>query len=344
MRAMLLEQVSAIDEVDEPLRAVELPVPQPGPGEVLIRVHACGICHTELDEIHGRVPARLPVIPGHQVIGTIEAHGPGTEDAPAIGQRIGVGWIFSACGQCDRCLEGRENLCDAFHGTGCHVHGGYAEYMTAPSAFVHPIPGLLDDIEAAPMLCGGAIGLRSLHLCKLTNGQVLGLTGFGGSNHQVLQLARILLPDSPVMVWARNPDQRRQALGSGADWAGDTEEQAPRQPDAIIDTTPAWKPVMEALRQIAPGGRLVVNAISKESDDRHLLADLDYSRQLWQERMIRSVANVTREDIRGFLEIAAKHRSLRPVTRRYRLEQANQALREMQDGQIRGAKVLDLTA
>ncbi len=343
MRAMLLERVRDANDGAAPLRAVELPVPEPEAGEVLIRVHVCAVCHTELDEIDGRVAARLPVVPGHQVVGTVKAHGPGSEGAPTIGSRVGVGWIFSACGQCDRCREGRENLCAEFRGTGCHVHGGYAEYMTAPSTFVHPIPDGLDDTAAAPMLCGGAIGLRSLRLCELVDGQVLGLTGFGGSNHQVLQLARILLPDSPVMVWARNPDQRRQALDSGAAWAGDTHDVSPHLADAIIDTTPVWEPVMAALDQLAPGGRLVVNAISKEETDRSLLAGLDYAKQLWMERSIRSVANVTRSDIRDFLALAAAHAQLRPLTQRYSLEDANRALEEIRSGRIRGAKVLEIS-
>ncbi len=340
MRAMLLERVQAAGDKDPPLRAVDLPMPEPKSGEVLIRVHVCAVCHTELDEIDGRVAARLPVVPGHQAVGIVAAHGPGAEGAPAVGSRVGVGWIFSACGTCDRCREGRENLCVDFRGTGCHVHGGYAEYMTVPSAFTHSIPDPISDVTAAPMLCGGAIGLRSLRLCELTNGQVLGLTGFGSSNHQVLQLARILLPDSPVLVWARNPDQRRQALESGAAWAGDTRAKAPYPADAIIDTTPVWEPVMAALDQLAPGGRLIINAISKEQADRSLLAELDYSKQLWMERSIRSVANVTRSDIREFLELAATHTQLRPLTQVYALEEANQALEEIRNGRIHGAKVL----
>jgi alcohol dehydrogenase, propanol-preferring len=342
MRAMVLERVRSAEDPEAALHAVDLPIPDPGPGEVLIRVHVCAVCHTELDEIDGRVAARLPVVPGHQVVGTVEAHGPQAEGSPPVGSRVGVGWIFSACGTCDRCREGRENLCAEFRGTGCHVHGGYAEYMTAPSSFVHPIPDALDDTVAAPMLCGGAIGLRSLRLCDITNGQVLGLTGFGSSNHQVLQLARILLPDSPVMVWARNPDQRRQALDSGATWAGDTHTAAQHLADAIIDTTPVWEPVMAALGQLAPGGRLVINAISKETVDQAVLAGLDYSRQLWMERSIRSVANVTRSDIRDFLELAAAHAELRPLTQTYPLKDANRALEEIRAGHIRGAKVLEM--
>ena len=341
MRAMLLERVGQMQEGSDALRLTEWPVPEPADGEVLIRVHVCAVCHTELDEIEGRVTARLPVIPGHQVVGTVERIGVKVESA-ITGTRVGVGWIFSACGRCQPCRRGDENLCSSFQGTGCHVHGGYAEYMTAPAAFVHPIPASLSDHEAAPMLCGGAIGMRSLRLTGVTNGQVLGLTGFGGSNHQVLKLARILLPDSPVMVWARNPEQRRQAMDSGASWAGDTHDRAPKSPDAIIDTTPVWEPVLAALEQLAPGGRLVINAISKEVSDQGLLAELDYRRQLWMERSIKSVANVTRADILEFLEVAAENETLRPRTQRFDLEDANRALHDIRSGRIEGAKVLDV--
>ncbi len=342
MRAMLLRATQKLERNSQPLEAVECARPQPEPGEVLIAVHVCAVCHTELDEIEGRVEARLPVIPGHQVVGTVCAHGAGVE-APATGTRVGVGWIHSACGACEWCRSGRENLCPDFHGTGCHAHGGYAEFMTASAAFVHPVPDALGDEQAAPMLCGGAIGLRSLRLAGMNNGQALGLTGFGGSNHQVLRLAKILHPDSPVLVWARDPDQRERALADGAAWAGDTEDEPPQQAAAIIDTTPVWKPVVAALAALAPGGKLVVNAIAKESSDIDTLTELDYPRHLWREKTIQSVANVTRADIADFLSLAADHPSLRPRTRLRPLAEANEALLEMRFGPIRGATVLSMS-
>ncbi len=341
MRAMLLRSTQELAPNSRPLATEQCARPQAGPGEVLIAVHVCAVCHTELDEIEGRVAARLPVIPGHQVVGTIRELGPDVK-APAIGTRVGVGWIHSACGECEWCRSGRENLCPDFHGTGCHTHGGYAEFMTAPATFVHPIPDALSDEQAAPMLCGGAIGMRSLRLAGLDNGQALGLTGFGGSNHQVLRLARILYPESPVLVWARDPDQRRRALADGAAWAGDTEDEPPQQPAAIIDTTPVWKPVVAALAALAPGGKLVINAIAKESSDIDTLTALDYPRHLWREKIVQSVANVTRADIADFLTLAAKHASLRPRTRVRPLAEANEALLEMRFGAIRGATVLSL--
>jgi len=342
MRAMVLRSTMALHADARPLDLTDWPEPKPGAGEVLVRLHVCAVCHTELDEIEGRVAAQLPVIPGHQAVGRIVAIGPGVDES-LVGGRVGVGWIFSACGECGWCRRGQENLCPEFRGTGCHAHGGYAEFMAAPAAFTHPIPDALDDVSAAPMLCGGAIGLRSLRLSGLEDGRVLGLTGYGGSNHQVHQLARILYPASPVVVWARNPAQRRQALDAGADWAGDTHERCPLEVHAIIDTTPVWETVLAALGQLAPGGRLVINAIAKEASDRRLLADLDYPRQLWMERSIQSVANVTRQDIRDFLALAGEHAILRPETTRFALEQANEALHELASGQVRGAKVLEIS-
>lgn len=340
MQAMVLRQTQVLERTSRPLEALEWPRPVPKVGEVLIEVQVCAVCHTELDEIEGRVPARLPVIPGHQVVGAVVESR--CTKGPAVGTRVGVGWIHSACGQCQYCLGGRENLCPEFLGTGCHVHGGYAQYMVAPAAFAHPIPAGLDSVEVAPMLCGGAIGLRSLRLAGIENGQTLGLSGFGGSNHQVLRLARILYPDSAVLVWARDPEQRERALADGAAWAGDTEQSPPDAPAAIIDTTPVWKPVLAALAALAPGGKLVVNAISKERADIDQLGRLDYPKHLWREKMIQSVANVTRRDISDFLELAADHERLRPATRTMPLDEANEALLEMRFGAIRGATVLSV--
>lgn len=339
MRAMMLETIAPLGDQSAPLTLRDWPAPSPARGEILLRVHVCAVCHTELDEIEGRTPPpQLPVIPGHQVIGTVLQHGEGVTE-PALNSRVGVGWIFHACGECAWCRRGEENLCQAFTATGRDVNGGYAEYMVVPAAFAVPIPDTFSDAQAAPLLCAGAIGLRSLRLAGIENGQVLGLTGFGGSNHQVLQLSRCLYPDSPVLVWARNPNERALARELGATWSGDTEQQAPQQADAIIDTTPAWKPVLAALTCLAPGGRLVVNAIRKESVDNDLLAGLDYPSQLWMEKEIKSVANVTRADLRDFLALAAEH-SLVPRYQTYSLEDANIALQELRAGKINGAKVL----
>jgi len=338
---MVLEQTGEIERDGEPLELRDVARPRPGRDEVLIRVHVCAVCHTELDQIEGRVATPLPRVPGHEVIGTVVERG---AQAGKIerGQRVGVGWIGSACGECKWCRRGDENLCPDFKATGRNIDGGYAEFMCVPAGFVHAVPEQLSDAKAAPMLCAGAIGLRSLRLTALRDGRVLGLTGFGASNHLVLSLAGILYPQSPVMVWARDPGQREQALALGASWAGDTGEKPPRAPDAIIDTTPVWATVLAALDRLAPGGRLVINAISKESGDRDRLAGLDYERQLWREKEIKSVANVTRRDISDYLDIAARH-ELTPQVQLMPLERANAALKKIRFGDFRGAFVLDVS-
>lgn len=339
---MVLEQVGRMTRDGEPLTLCDLPVPEPGDDELRIRVHVCAVCHTELDQIEGRVRTEVPRVLGHQVVGTVEECGRDA-DRNLVGQRVGVGWIGQACGDCKWCGRGEENLCPEFRATGCHLDGGYAEFMTVNAGFVHPLPDSLSDAEAAPMLCAGAIGLRSLRLAGLDDGQVLGLTGFGASNHLVLSLARILYPDSPVMVWARNAGQRRHALELGARWAGDTQATPPEAPDAIIDTTPVWSTVLAALDKLAPGGRLVINAIAKEEGDRDQLAGLDYETQLWREKEIKSVANVTRRDIAEYLEIAAGN-ALAPKIHGMPLEQAGEALKKIRFGDFRGALVLDIAS
>jgi propanol-preferring alcohol dehydrogenase len=339
MRAMLLQQIVDLDRNPTPLVLAEVPRPELMGSEILIRVVACGVCHTELDEIEGRTPpSRLPMIPGHQVVGRVAALGPAAGRFE-VGDRVGVAWIYSACGRCDFCRQGKENLCARFQATGRDADGGYAEFMAVDEAFAHPIPEALGDVEAAPLLCAGAVGYRSLRLCGLTNGQVLGLTGFGASAHLVLQLARHLYPDSPVYVFARGSDERQFAWDLGAAWAGHTDDPPPRAPQAIIDTTPAWHPVTAALACLAPGGRLVVNAIRKENKDREELAGIDYAAHLWLEKEIKSVANVTRRDVEAFLDLAARI-PIRPEVQIYPLEQANQALLELKQRKIRGAKVL----
>ncbi|MYJ96739.1 MAG: alcohol dehydrogenase catalytic domain-containing protein [Proteobacteria bacterium] len=333
MRAMALPRIVSLDEVDTPLELVELPAPEPAPGEVLIRVAACGVCHTELDEIEGRTPPpRLPVVPGHQVIGRVARAGPGVARL-AVGDRVGVGWIHASSGTAD------ENLSPAFRATGRDVDGGYAELMTVGEDYAYPIPDVFTDVEAAPLLCAGAIGYRALMLSGLQDGELLGLTGFGGSAHLVLQLARHLYPRSAIHVFARDAAARSFAAELGADWAGATTDRAPERLHAIIDTTPAWTPVVEALANLRPGGRLVINAIRKEDGDRSVLGSLGYAEHLWMEREIKSVANITQHDIRAFLPLAAAA-GIRPEVEVYPLEEANRALVELKRRSVKGAKVL----
>lgn len=337
MRVMELRRIASLDRDPEPLVLAERAKPEPGPGEILLRVSACGVCHTELDEIEGRTPpARLPVVPGHEVIGYVDQCGPDAHRF-TTGDRVGVGWIHHSSGG-----EG-ENLSNCFRATGRDVDGGYAEYMCVGEHYAHPIPERFEDLEAAPLLCAGAVGFRALRLTGLADGQVLGLTGFGGSGHLVLQVARHLYPRSKLFVFARSEEQRAFALESGADWCGATEETPPERPHAIIDTTPAWAPLLSALRCLRPGGRLVINAIRKEDRDRHLMADIDYAAQLWMEKELKTVANVTSADIAGFLPVAARI-PLRPSVRSFPLEQANEALLALRRGQLRGALVLRVGA
>jgi propanol-preferring alcohol dehydrogenase len=333
MKAMVLPKVVSLMDVSEPLELVDLPIPEPRPGEVLIRVSACGVCHTELDEIEGRTaPPKLPVVLGHEIVGRVERGAAGVSTL-SEGTRVGVGWIHSSTGRTD------ENLSSEFRATGRDVNGGYAEYMTVPWQYAYPIPDVFTDTEAAPLLCAGAIGFRALRLASIEDGESLGLTGFGGSAHLVLQLTQSRFPNSQVFVFARDPTERQFARELGAVWAGDTAERAPEQLHAIIDTTPAWKPVIEALANLRPGGRLVINAIRKQDGDKQQLLNLNYHEHLWLEREIKTVANITHYDIREFLPLAAEI-PIRPEVTVYPLEEANRALLELKQGRVRGAKVL----
>jgi propanol-preferring alcohol dehydrogenase len=333
MRAMQMTRIVSLTEEDEPLTLTELPTPEPGPGEVLLKVHACGVCHTELDEIEGRTPPpRLPVTPGHEVVGSVVALGAGVQ-SHEIGARLGVGWIHKSSG------GNEENVSPAFEATGRDSNGGYAEYMTVPADYAIPIPEAFTDEQAAPLLCAGAIGYRALRLTELENGEPLGLTGFGGSAHIVLQLCRHLYPDSALSVFARDEKSRAFARSLGADWVGHTTDTAPDALQAIIDTTPAWTPVVAALANLRPGGRLVINAIRKEDGDKEALLGLSYHDHLWLEREIKSVANITARDIAEFLPIAARI-PIRSTVEVYPLERANEALVALKRAPVTGAKVL----
>ncbi len=340
MKAMVLTSLCNLKENQTPLELMELPAPVPAEHEILLKISTCGVCHTELDEIEGRTPPlQLPVVPGHQVVGKVQAIGNKVRTI-TTGDRVGVAWIFSACGKCKFCLSDHENLCTAFKATGRDVNGGYAQYMTVSENFAYAIPEFFSDEEAAPLLCAGAIGYRSLRLTGLQNGQRLGLTGFGASGHLVLKMVKYRYPNSEVFIFARNAAERTFALELGAVWAGDTRDEAPYKLDCIIDTTPAWEPVVEALANLDSGGRLVINAIRKEGDKQNLL-NLDYPLHLWQEKEIKSVANITRRDVMEFLSLATEMK-LKPEIQVFALEQANKALLELKAGKIRGAKVLKI--
>ncbi len=341
MKAMVLTRVGPIES--RPLELKEVPAPTPQAGEIRIRIAVCGVCHTDLDEAEGRLEARLPVIPGHQVVGHVESLGPGTS-AFKRNDRVGVAWIYSADGVGEFCRDGTENLCPQFRGTGCDADGGYAEFMVVPEASAYPIPEQFTDVEAAPLLCAGVIGYRALRLTNLRDGQVLGLFGFGASAHIVIQLVKHKYPDSRVFVFTRSGQKEHQEMAArlGADWVGATGDDPPAGLHAAIDFTPAWTPILEALRVLRPGGRLVINAIRKETRDKDALLQLDYATHLWREKEIKTTANVTRQDAREFLPLAAEI-PIRPQVQEFPLEQANDALLLVKQGKTQGAAVLRIS-
>jgi propanol-preferring alcohol dehydrogenase len=341
MKAMVLHKLHDLRKERSPLALEEVPDPVPGKKEILVKVSVCGVCHTDMDEIEGRtLPGKFPVIPGHQVVGRVESLGNGASKFK-IGDRVGIAWIHSSCGKCSFCKSGRENLCDRFNATGRDADGGYAELTTVGEDFAYPIPEVFTDVEVAPLLCAGAVGYRALRLARINDGQRLGFMGFGGSGHLVLLAARHAYPNSKMYVFSRSEGERVFAMELGAAWAGAIEEESPEKLDSIIDTTPVWKVIVESLKNLEKGGRLVVNAITKEEGDKEYLLRLDYQKHLWKEKEIKTVANVTRQDVREFLPLAADI-PIKPTVQEFRLEEANKALMELKEGKIRGAKVLKI--
>ena len=309
MKAMVLKEISPIEK--EPLKMMDLSDPVPGLKEILVKISACGICHTELDEIEGRLPPRLPIVLGHQIVGRVKELGSGVTKFN-LGDRVGIAWINSACGKCHFCKEGHENLCSEFQGTGCHTDGGYAQYTVVSEEFAYSIPKRFSDAEAAPLLCAGAIGYRDLILSDIKKGQTLGLFGFGASAHIVIQVAKYW--GCEVFVFTRGEDHRKLARKLGASWAGGPEDEPPRKLHCAIDFTPVGETVPHALKVLEKGGRLVLAVIRK----RNPIPPLDYARLLWDEKEIKSVANITRRDAREFLPLAAsplKPRRSRPSWR-----------------------------
>ena len=364
MNALFITETGDVDIGRNSLKHQDSPVSEPGRGEIRLRVLVCGICHTEIDEIEGRTaPPILPVIPGHEVVGRVDALGAGAVKH-RIGDRVGVGWIYDSCGTCQYCKRGQENLCSDFIATGRDVNGGYAEYMVVPENSAYSIPEVFTDEEVAPLLCAGAVGFRALKLADIENGQSLGFYGFGASAHLVLQMARHRFPDSKLFVISRSATKQKLARDLGADWAGLPGSKLPEsissgsvfprtaaasdrsdgaasliQLDAIIDTTPLWRPIEEGMLMLAPGGKLIVNAIGKIDTDKKALGDIRYQSHLWMEKQLISVANVTRSDILEALKLAAEI-PIRPTIELYQLEEANRALYELNAGIGRGAKVL----
>ena len=333
MQAMILNRLAPLAENPHPLELVDLPRPVAGENQVLVEVSVCAVCHTELDEIEGRTPPPgLPIVPGHEVIGRIVDLGKNATKHN-VGDRVGIGWINMSDG------GAHENLSPHFCATGRDANGGYAQYMVVHEDYAFPIPAVFSDQQAAPLLCAGAIGYRALRLTGISNGQSLGLTGFGGSAHIVIQLSKHLFPDTQVYVFARDEREREFAMKLGAFWSGNTTDIAPSKLDAIIDTTPAWTPMVHAMGNLAPGGRLVINAIRKQENDKAALLNLTYEKHLWMEKEIKTVANITANDIAEFLPIAASI-PINPTVQIYALKDANRALLDLKNGSVEGAKVL----
>lgn len=330
MKAMVLQEISPVEA--EPLKWMDLPDPAPGPKEVLVRVSACGVCHTELDEIEGRLPPKLPVVLGHQIVGRVEGIGSGANRFQK-GARVGIAWIHSACGKCHFCRDGNENLCLEFQATGCHRNGGYAQYTVVSEDFAYPIPERFSDPEATPLLCAGAIGYRDLRLSGIRKGQTLGLFGFGASAHIVIQVAKYW--GCKVFVFTRSEGHRNLAKELGASWAGGPEDDPPEKLHCAIDFTPVGETVASALRILEKGGRLVIAVIRK----RTVIPPLDYSRHLWDEKEIKSVANITRKDLEEFLPLAARIPII-PEIQEFELKEANKVLNFLKQGKIQGAAVL----
>jgi propanol-preferring alcohol dehydrogenase len=330
MRAMVLDRPGPASD-DGPLAMRELPDPQPGPGEVGIAVRACGVCHTDLHVVEGDLPLpRLPLIPGHQIVGTVERLGEGTTGF-ALGDRVGIPWLHSTCGACDACRSDHENLCTSGLFTGYHCDGGFAEKTTVSAAFAHRLPDGFADAQAAPLLCAGVIGYRALRLSEMRPGGRIGMWGFGASAHVTIQVARH--QGGEVLVFTRSAEHRRHALELGATWAGAPDEFPPRLLDAAIIFSPAGPQVHDALRALRRGGTLALAGITMSP-----IPELDYG-LIYGERTVRSVANSTRRDVTELLDLAGRI-PLHTDVETYRLEEANAVLRRLKEGRIRGAGVL----
>jgi propanol-preferring alcohol dehydrogenase len=326
---MVLEAPAPVDR--DPLVARQVPVPEPAPGEILVRVDACGICRTDLHVVEGELPpVRGAVVPGHQVVGRVQRAGPAASRF-GPGDRVGIAWLRRTCGRCAFCASGRENLCPAAEFTGYHADGGFAEYAVVPEAFAYPIPSAFADEEAAPLLCAGIIGYRALRLSGVPPGGTLGLYGFGSSAHITLQVARAR--GCQVYVWTREPASQELARRLGAAWAGPLAGAAPGPVEGSIIFAPAGTLVPLALRHLVPGGTLALAGIYMTP-----IPPLEYA-DLYRERSIRSVTNNTRADGEALLAEAARI-PIRPAVTRFPLAGANRALRALAAGAFAGSGVL----
>lgn len=329
---MVLKNPGAVR--NHPLEPATVPDPTPGAGEILIRVRACGVCHTDLHIVEGELPpVKTPLIPGHQVVGAVQACGPRSGKFK-VGDPVGVPWLNRTCGACEACRRGDENLCEEARFTGYHVDGGYAPYMTAPEAFAYKIPDQYPHVQAAPLLCAGVIGYRALRICGLLPGERLGLFGFGASAHIVIQIARHR--GCPVYVFSRSASHRALARRLGAVWTGTSQQSAPEPLDRAVLFAPAGRLIPDALRNLRKGGSLAIAAIYLDK-----IPEMDYGAYLYGERSIRSVTASTRRDAEELLALAAQI-PIKTDVKTFALGQANEALNLLKAGRITGAAVLDL--
>lgn len=332
MKAMILRKQAPIE--DAPLEYVDIQRPEPGEGEVLIKISMCGLCHTDLHMIEGDLELPiLPVVPGHQIVGTVVGAGRGVESPPK-GTRVGSAWLNSTCGSCDWCERGRENLCDNARFTGFHVNGGYAQYTVLPADFVYPIPEDFSSRDAAPLLCAGIIGYRALKLSGIKPGETLGLYGFGASAHVSIQVARHW--GCRVLVFTRSGNHMDHAMELGAAWAGRAQDTPPEQPDSSIIFAPAGEIVPLALKTVRKGGTVALAGITMTP-----IPVMGYEECLYDEKILRSVTASTREDGMELVSLAAQI-PIKTKTTLFPLEEANRALKLIKDSEISGAGVLEI--
>jgi len=336
MKAMVLKKPSVAEE--NPLELVDLSIPEPADNQILVKVSVCGACHTDLDEVEGRlIPSTLPIVPGHQVVGTVAERGKAVTKF-SIGDRVGITWLYWACGKCSFCWTGQENLCEQAKWTGKDADGGYAEYMVIAEDFAYPLPASFSDSQAAPLLCAGVIGYRTLRLAEITDGQIIGLYGFGASAHIVIQVIKHKFPNCPVFVFTKTEQHARLARKLGAAWTGRSGDKPPEKLNKAMDFTPVGECVRDALEVLDRGGRLVINAIRKETP----VPALEYAEYLWLEKEVKSVANVTRRDAEEFLPLAAQI-PIVPTIEEFPLEEANDVLVRIKQSRLRAAAVLRIS-
>ncbi len=330
MKAMILRQPRQVEDV--PLELADLSTPEPTARQIRIQIQVCGVCHTDLHTVEGELDLpELPIVPGHEVVGRVESAGSEvTRFRP--GERVGVPWLNSTCGQCRYCCNGNENLCDSARFTGYHVDGGYAQYMVIDQDFAYPIPPAFSEAQAAPLLCAGIIGFRALRLSRIAPGGCLGLYGFGASAHIAIQVA--IHWGCRVYVFTRNPKHRELARQLGAAWVGRAQDTPPDEMDSAVIFAPAGWIVPEALRVLRKGGTVALAGIYMTP-----IPQLDYNKLLYDERMVRSVTASTRKDAEDLLAVAAEI-PVRTEVREFDLAEANTALRMLKNSQLRAAAVL----